>query len=162
MCRWLGALPFLDVDSKKWELLITSVLGNDELYRSNVIRHIFTEADDEFDKLLVQSVRGIGTATIKSMNEGFITNKDMFKRLIKHITFRSTTNVSNKGKVCLTGTRDKTVTEYLTKKGYQVSDSLTKDTVLVVRPDPMFESGKTKKAHDLGIKIITINEALGL
>ncbi|MBR5297027.1 MAG: hypothetical protein IKU29_04055 [Parabacteroides sp.] len=162
VCRWLGALPFLDVDSKKWELLITSVLGNDELYRSNVIRHIFTEADDEFDKLLVQSVRGIGTATIKSMNEGFITNKDMFKRLIKHITFRSTTNVSNKGKVCLTGTRDKTVTEYLTKKGYQVSDSLTKDTVLVVRPDPMFESGKTKKAYDLGIKIITINEALGL
>ena len=162
VCRWLGALPFLDVDSKKWELLITSVLGNDELYRSNVIRHIFTEADDEFDKLLVQSVRGIGTATIKSMNEGFITNKDMFKRLIKHITFRSTTNVNNKGKVCLTGTRDKTVIDYLTKKGYQVSDSLTKDTVLVVRPDPMFESGKTKKAHDLGIKIITINEALGL
>lgn len=162
VCRWLGALPFLDVDSKKWELLITSVLGNDELYRSNVIRHIFQEAPDEFDKLLVQSVRGIGTATIKSMNEGFITNKDMFKRLIKHITFRSTTNVSNKGKVCFTGTRDKTVTEYLTKKGYQVSDSLTKDTVLVVRPNPMFESGKTKKAHDLGIKIITINEALGL
>jgi NAD-dependent DNA ligase len=66
------------------------------------------------------------------------------------------------GKVCLTGTRDKTVTEYLTKKGYTVSDSLTKDTILVVRPDPMFESGKTKKAKELGIKIITINEALGL
>ena len=162
VCRWLGALPFLDVDSKKWELLITSVLGNDEMYRSNVIRHIFTEAQDEFDSLLVQSVRGIGTATLKSMNEGFISNKDMFKRLIRFITFKSTTNVSNKGRVCLTGTRDKTVIDYLTKKGYQVTDSLTKDTVLVVRPDPMFESGKTKKAYDLGIKIITINEALGL
>jgi DNA ligase (NAD+) len=162
VCRWLGALPFLDVDSKKWELLITSVLGNDEMYRSNVIRHIFTDAQDEFDTLLVQSVRGIGTATIKSMYEGFISNKDMFKRLIQFITFKSTTNVSNLGRVCLTGTRDKTVIDYLTKKGYQVSDSLTKDTVLVVRPDPMFESGKTKKAYDLGIKIITINEALGL
>ena len=162
VCRWLGALPFLDVDAKKWELLITSVLGNDEMYRSNVIRHIFQEASDEFDTLLVQNVRGIGTATIKSMNEGFIANKEMFKRLIKFITFKSTTNVSNKGRVCLTGTRDKTVIDYLTKKGYQVSDSLTKDTVLVVRPDPMFESGKTKKAYDLGIKIITINEALGL
>ena len=162
VCRWLGALPFLDVDSKKWELLITSVLGNDEMYRSNVIRHIFTEAQDEFDSLLVQSVRGIGTATLKSMNEGFISNKDMFKRLIRFITFKSTTNVSNKGRVCLTGTRDKTVIDYLTKKGYHVTDSLTKDTVLVVRPDPMFESGKTKKANDLGIKIITINEALGL
>lgn len=162
VCRWLGALPFLDVDSKKWELLITSVLGNDELYRSNVIRHIFADAQDEFDSLLVQSVRGIGTATIKSMYEGFISNKDMFKRLVQYVTFRSTTIVSNLGRVCLTGTRDKTVIDYLTKKGYQVTDSLTKDTVLVVRPDPMFESGKTKKAYDLGIKIITINEALGL
>jgi DNA ligase (NAD+) len=160
--RWLGALPFLDVDSKKWELLITSVLGNDEMYRSNVIRHIFQEAPDEFDTLLVQNVRGIGTATIKAMNEGFIANKEMFKRLIKFITFKSTTNVSNRGRVCLTGTRDKTVIDYLTKKGYQVTDSLTKDTVLVVRPDPMFESGKTKKAYELGIKIITVNEALGL
>ena len=155
VCRWLGALPILDVDSKKWELLITSVLGNDEMYRSNVIRHIFQDAPDEFDTLLVQNVRGIGTATIKAMNEGFIANKEMFKRLIKFITFKSTTNVSNRG-------RDKTVIDYLTKKGYQVTDSLTKDTVLVVRPDPMFESGKTKKAYDLGIKIITINEALGL
>jgi DNA ligase (NAD+) len=162
VCRWLGALPFLDVDSKKWELLITSVLGNDEMYRSNVIRHIFQDAPDEFDTLLVQNVRGIGTATIKAMNEGFIANKEMFKRLIKFITFKSTTNVSNRGRVCLTGTRDKTVIDYLTKKGYQVTDSLTKDTVLVVRPDPMFESGKTKKAYDLGIKIITVNEALGL
>ena len=161
--RWLGALPFLDVDSKKWDLLLTSVLGADEMYRSNVIYHIFSEAPDEFDTLLMSKpVRGIGTATLKSMNEGFMTNKHMFKRIIKHITFKSTTNVSNLGRVCLTGTRDKTVTDYLTKKGYQVSDSLTKDTVLVVRPDPMFESGKTKKAYDLGIKIITINEALGL
>ena len=162
VCRWLGALPFLDVDSKKWDLLITSVLGNDEMYRSNVIRHIFTEAPEEFDTLLVQNVRGIGTATIKAMNEGFMSNKEMFKRLIKYISFKITTNVSNLGRVCLTGTRDKTVIDYLTKKGYNVTDTLTKDTVLVVRPDTMFESGKTKKAHELGIKIITVNEALGL
>ena len=142
---------------------MTSVLGADEMYRSNVIYHIFSEAPDEFDALLMSKpVRGIGTATLKSMNEGFMANKDMFKRLVKHITFKSLTNVSNKGRVCLTGTRDKTLTEYLTKKGYEVTDSLTKDTLFVVRPDTMFESGKTKKAYDLGIKIITINEALGL
>jgi NAD-dependent DNA ligase len=160
--RWLGALPFTDVDQKKWELILTHLFGVDEMLRSNVIRHIFSEAPDEFDTLLIQGIRGIGTATIKALNEGFMANREMFKRLIQYITFKTTTNVSNMGKVCLTGTRDKTVTEYLTKKGYTVSDSLTKDTILVVRPDPMFESGKTKKAKELGIKIITINEALGL
>lgn len=160
--RWLGALPFTDVDQKKWELILTHLFGVDEMLRSNVIRHIFSEAPDEFDTLLIQGIRGIGTATIKALNEGFMANREMFKRLIQYITFKTTTNVSNMGKVCLTGTRDKTVTEYLTKKGYTVSDSLTRDTILVVRPDPMFESGKTKKAKELGIKIITINEALGL
>jgi NAD-dependent DNA ligase len=132
------------------------------MLRSNMIRHIFAEAPDEFDTLLVQGIRGIGTATIKAMNEGFIANREMFARLIKHISFMSTSPVSNNGRVCLTGTRDKTVIEYLTKKGYEVSDTLTKDTKYVVRPDPTFTSGKTKKAYDLGIKILTIQEALGL
>lgn len=160
--RWLGALPFLDVDAKTWELVLTHLFGRDEMLRSNMIRHIFAEAPDEFDTLLVQGIRGIGTATIKAMNEGFIANREMFARLIEHISFKSTTSVSNNGRVCLTGTRDKTVIEYLTKKGYEVSDTLTKDTVYVVRPDPTFTSGKTKKAYDLGIKILTIQEALGL
>lgn len=162
VCRWLGALPFLDVDQKKWDLLLTSIYGNDEMVKSNAIKHMLTEAPDEFEELFVNPIRGIGMATIKSMYEGFMANREMFKRLINYVTFKVTTNVSNRGKICLTGTRDKTLIDYLTKKGYQVSDSLTKDTLYVVRPDPMFESGKTKKAFQLGIKIMTINEAMGL
>ena len=163
VCRWLGALPFLDVDAKKWKLILNHVYGPDEMVRSNAIRHIFTEAPEEFDDaILVQGIRGVGNATLKALHEGFLSNQALMSRVIKNITFNVLTRTANLGKVCLTGTRDKTVIEYLTGKGYSVSDNLTKDTVLVVRPDPMFESGKTKKARELGIKIITIQEALGL
>ena len=163
VCRWLGALPFLDVDAKKWNLILTHICGNDEMKRAGLIKRIFEDNPDEFaDVILVQGIRGVGTATLKSLNEGFMANHELISRVIKYVTFNVLTNVSNRGRVCLTGTRDKTVIEHLTALGYDVTDSLTKDTVLVVRPDPMFESGKTKKAYDLGIKIITINEALGL
>lgn len=163
VCRWLGALPFLDVDAKKWELILNHVYGPDEMVRSNAIRHIFTEAPEEFDDaILIQGIRGVGNATLKALHEGFLSNQALMSRVIKNITFNVLTRTTNLGKVCLTGTRDKTVIEYLTGKGYSVSDNLTKDTVLVVRPDPMFESSKTKRANELGIKIITIQEALGL
>lgn len=163
VCRWLGALPFLDVDAKKWELILGHIYGPDEMLRSNAIRHIFEEAPDEFEEtILVQGIRGVGYATLKSLHEGFLSNQALISRIIKNVTFNVLTKTNNLGKVCMTGTRDKTVIEYLTNKGYSVSDNMTKDTVLVVRPDPMFESGKTKKAHELGIKIITIQEALGL
>lgn len=163
VCRWLGALPFLDVDAKKWELILNHVYGPDEMVRSNAIRHIFTEAPEEFDDvILIQGIRGVGNATLKALHEGFLSNQALMSRVIKNVTFNVLTRTANLGKVCLTGTRDKTVIEYLTGKGYSVSDNLTKDTVLVVRPDPMFESSKTKRANELGIKIITIQEALGL
>lgn len=163
VCRWLGALPFLDVDAKKWELILGHIYGPDEMLRSNAIRHIFEEAPNEFEEtILVQGIRGVGYATLKSLHEGFLSNQVLISRIIKYVTFNVLTNTNNLGKVCMTGTRDKTVIEYLTNKGYSVSDNMTKDTVLVVRPDPMFESGKTKRANELGIKIITIQEALGL
>lgn len=163
VCRWLGALPFLDVDAKKWELILNHIYGPDEMVRSNAIRHIFGDAPDEFeDLILVQGIRNIGTATLKAIHEGFLMNHELISRVIKYVTFNVMTSVSNLGKVCLTGTRDRTVIEHLTSKGYAVSDSLTKDTVFVVRPDPTFESSKTKRAMELGIKIITVNDALGL
>ena len=29
--RWLGALPFKDISSKKWDTLLNIIIGNDEL-----------------------------------------------------------------------------------------------------------------------------------
>ena len=160
--RWLGALPFLDVDSKKWDMLLNSIIGNDEMKKSNIVRHIVLESPEEFGELLLTKVKGLGPATIKAMNEGWMTNLDMMKKIINNISFRITTSKGSVDKICLSGTRDRNVINYLISKGYDVVDNFTRDVKYLVIPDKSFTSSKISKAEKLGIKILTIEEAMGL
>ena len=160
--RWLGALPFLDVDSKKWDMLLNSIIGNDEMKKSNIVRHIVLESPEEFGELLLTKVKGLGPATIKAMNEGWMTNLDMMKKIINNISFRITTSKGSVDKICLSRTRDRNVINYLISKGYDVVDNFTRDVKYRVIPDKSFTSSKISKAEKLGIKILTIEEAMGL
>lgn len=160
--RWLGALPFLDVDSKKWDMLLNSIIGNDEMKKSNIVRHIVLESPEEFGELLLTKVKGLGPATIKAMNEGWMTNLDMMKKIINNISFRITTSKGSVDKICLSGTRDRNVINHLISKGYDVVDNFTRDVKYLVIPDKSFTSSKISKAEKLGIKILTIEEAMGL
>lgn len=162
VARWLGALPFLDVDSKKWDMLLNSIIGNDEMKKSNIIRHIVLESPEEFGELLLTKVKGLGPATIKAMNEGWMTNLDMMKKIINNISFRITTSKGSVDKICLSGTRDRNVINHLISKGYDVVDNFTRDVKYLVIPDKSFTSSKIFKAEKLGIKILTIEEAMGL
>ena len=160
--RWLGALPFLDVDSKKWDMLPNSIIGNDEMKKSNIVRHIVLESPEEFGELLLTKVKGLGPATIKAMNEGWMTNLDMMKKIINNISFRITTPKGSVDKICLSGTRDRNVINHLISKGYDVVDNFTRDVKYLVIPDKSFTSSKISKAEKLGIKILTIEEAMWL
>lgn len=162
VARWLGALPFLDVDSKKWDMLLNSIIGNDEMKKSNIVRHIVLESPEEFGELLLTKVKGLGPATIKAMNEGWMTNLDMMKKIINNISFRITTSKGSVDKICLSGTRDRNVINHLISKGYDVVDNFTRDIKYLVIPDKSFTSSKISKAEKLGIKILTIEEAMGL
>lgn len=162
VARWLGALPFLDVDSKKWDMLLNSIIGNDEMKKSNIVRHIVLESPEEFGELLLTKVKGLGPATIKAMNEGWMTNLDMMKKIINNISFRITTSKGSVDKICLSGTRDRNVINHLISKGYDVVDNFTRDVKYLVIPDRSFTSSKISKAEKLGIKILTIEEAMGL
>lgn len=162
VARWLGALPFLDVDSKKWDMLLNSIIGNDEMKKSNIVRHIVLESPEEFGELLLTKVKGLGPATIKAMNEGWMTNLDMMKKIINNISFRITTSKGSVDKICLSGTRDRNVINHLISKGYDVVDNFTRDVKYLVIPDKSFTSSKISKAEKLGIKILTIEEAMGL
>ena len=162
VARWLGALPFLDVDSKKWDMLLNSIIGNDEMKKSNIVRHIVLESPEEFGELLLTKVKGLGPATIKAMNEGWMTNFDTMKKIINNISFRITTSKGSVDKICLSGTRDRNVINHLISKGYDVVDNFTRDIKYLVIPDKSFTSSKISKAEKLGIKILTIEEAMGL
>ena len=69
-------------------------------------------------------------------------------------------SVNTNGKsVVFTGVRDKVLEERLKAQGWEISGSVTKKTTVVVVADSgVVESGKTKKATEYGIRVMSISE----
>ena len=61
-------------------------------------------------------------------------------------------------KVCMTGFRDKDLAAAVEAAGGTIQSSVSGKTTIVVCKDPTSNSGKVKKARDLGIPIIGIDE----
>lgn len=57
-------------------------------------------------------------------------------------------------KIVFTGFRDKSLEEQVISLGAEMSDSVSKKTSLVVADDPDSNSGKAKKAKDIGVEVI--------
>ena len=61
--------------------------------------------------------------------------------------------------VCFSGIRDKGLTQYIISNGGQASDNWTKTTNCLIVKDKNSTSSKTKKALQMGIKILSLDEA---
>lgn len=70
--------------------------------------------------------------------------------------------MGTKGSVCFSGFRSADLEASLKAKGYEIGDSVTKKTVLLVVASVGESSGKVKKANELKIKIVTKEEALNI
>lgn len=65
----------------------------------------------------------------------------------------------SKGMLCLTGFRDAEFQKQMEQKGFEVSATVTKKTTLLVVKDTSEDSEKSKKARELGIRILTREQA---
>ena len=61
-------------------------------------------------------------------------------------------------KVCMTGFRDENLKGQIEEKGGKVTDNVSKDTTCLLCKDKSSNSGKVKKAQQLGIEILTRQE----
>lgn len=160
--RWLGSLPFKDVNSKTWEILLNTVFGRDELKKSNGIIYYIDNDDSTLflTECLVQHIPNVGVATKRSIHEGWLKNIDEMKKIIHHISFKITTvsNMNTKAKVTLTGFRDKDLISRLAESGYAIQD-FNNSTEYLIIPDSNYNNQKTFKAKNMGIPILTKDEA---
>lgn len=159
--RWLGALPFQGISSKKWQTIIEFAFGNDEFKASNEIKYQMTEGtpDSFIERIISQYSYGIGVCTLNTIKEALYLYWDMICETAKYVTFKITSNIKpTKGRVTLTGTRDKKLMDYLINNGYDVNEFSSKTIALVV-PDKSFQSSKVTKAISMNIPIYTIEEA---
>lgn len=159
--RWLGALPFKDISSKKWDVLLNAFIGNDELMKSNKMRNYIENEPNEFlSDVMSMYFVGIGPLTLAAINEGWMRNIDEMRKIIKNISFRATTVSSNKpitSYVTFTGCRDTELVEWLNKKGIGVIDFGSKTQYLII-PNKEYQNKKTQVAKSKGLYILTIDE----
>lgn len=160
--RWLGAFPAIDISSKKWDILLNQLIGNDEMKKSNIIRdYIENHTAEEFISFLFgHSYIGIGDSTIIRMQKCILDNFDEMREIIKNISFKSTTSVSNNSintYVTFTGCRDNELSEWLLSKCVGTVDFGSKTKFLIV-PNESYQNKKTQIANNKGIPIIPIDK----
>ena len=150
--KFLGSFPMDSIGSRIWGALI------------NEIKHQNVEIKtiDELIKFISENenMKGFGSITRHKMATGLAYNKDEIIETYKYISFKNNEESVKDviGIVTLTGTRDKTLINYLTDKGYEI-DNFSKKTIAVVIPDNSFKSVKVDKAKSNNIPVYTISEA---
>lgn len=113
----------------------------------------------------ISSLHGFKDITANHIYEGIKENKKTIKELCKRLTIIDTkldlSNIDNDSlyKFVFTGFRDKELQAKLEEKGHSVTSSVSKNTNYLVVKDVNSTSSKIKKAKDLGINVISIEEA---
>lgn len=127
---------------------LQKALGCDELYKCN-------------DVDIVANVEGFDTKTAEQTVIVIKKFKEFFSDVSKFITIAEDEVVGStlaNMQICFTGIRDKPLADKVEKLGGKVTTSVSGKTTIVVAKDPNSNSGKPKKAREMGITIMNITE----
>lgn len=104
---------------------------------------------------------GFGEKTATKVQNGINSKLKVIYFLLDTLTLKHKSTVnSTKGKICFTKVRDANFENSLVTKGYEVSDSLTKETKILIVPSLDVNSSKVDKAKKYGIAIMTLDDAI--
>lgn len=161
----LGSLPFFGrgLGKRKFKKL-TTAFGNDKvLSLIEELAHNRIQKDTVIE--LIDTVEGFDTKTAEKVVNGMSLCSQFLKLLKDIITVTFTEQVATSDsavlanqKVVFTGFRDAELLKLVEANGGQMQDGVSSKTTLVVAADVNSTSGKVKKALDLNIRVITIDE----
>lgn len=110
-----------------------------------------------YDKII--EVDGIQNKTANKVVNGLFNMKETLYRLMVFLNVKVYEQMDIKGYICFTNIRDKDLEETMNSQGYEISNSVSKKTSMLVIPDE-FKGGSSKldKAKNLNIPIYEISE----
>lgn len=110
----------------------------------------------------LSQIHGVGKIVAKNFLTGLKSNENKIKNLLKHIKIKEyqkpQAGFLTEYSFCFTGIRSKDKENYITQNGGKVVSGVSKNLTLLIAKDPEENSSKLKKAKQLGIKVITLNE----
>jgi DNA ligase (NAD+) len=129
---------------------------------------ILVSDDTEQEKInTVSEIKGMGTKSAEAFVEKiddfveFLEEcglEDKLYEEVKQPTAKQLQHPLNGKTVVLTGTRDKSIIEFLKSVGATQGSSVSKNTSLVVAKDPEDATGKVLEARKLGIPIMSVEQ----
>lgn len=105
-------------------------------------------------------IPGIKEKTAKKLVDGINNNMKLISFLIQELNVENEPRNNGSFSVVFTKVRNEEIEKFIEEYGGVVSDSLTKDTSLLVIPEKGVKSSKITKAEKYGIPIIPINDVI--
>jgi NAD-dependent DNA ligase len=111
----------------------------------------------------IAAVDGFDTKTAAKVIEATTDFIPFFESIKQHVTINTDDLVNNDGmfadqSICITGFRDKELSALIEQLGGKVQTTVSSKTSIVVAADPNSSSGKAKKARELGVRVIGVQE----
>ena len=160
--KWFGAFPMDDIGSRTWENVLGVLWDNDP---NTIINFMNNGGVIDFCHILTNAIHdciipNVKEATFNRLIDGICRNWDDMMEVSKFILFKKKqikqVNTNNDIRVCMTGTRNKAVIEYLSEKGYNLV-SFSKSTNVLIVPTLDYVSNKVIEAKEMGIPIYDID-----
>lgn len=107
-------------------------------------------------------IPGFSDTTVDKILSGMDGYYEFFSSMPKYITVTemkdTSSGVLDGQKICMTGFRDKDLSAQVEELGGTLQSTVSSRTNILVIKDPTSTSGKAKKARDLGINLMGIDE----
>ena len=153
--EFFGALGITGLSTKTFEIIFRNVSYTKfmDMIHNNTIDMLYP---------WLLSVDGIGNEKANLLLD-YLKDSDNRKKLIKlieELTIEETysTNKESKGKVVFSGIRPEPLMSELRRLGWEISNSVSKNTSYLIVKDKTGSSSKIKKAMELGIPILEVDE----
>lgn len=153
---FLGSIGIPSISTKIFRKVLEEIPFN-EFYKL-----VFDFNNRQIIERKLLNIPGIKHKTCNKIINGMIENKDLIDTILNHIKIIRSEKLEKRKSIVFSGIRNKEFERYLEELGFDISDSINKDTYMLMVKDLTSTSSKITKARKMMIPVIDIGRGYNL